>query len=51
MQKEIKKCPKEPKSPCCKIRMAHQPDNVHWHYYCPRCGVEYDLDGKTEWED
>lgn len=39
---------KEPKSPCCGIEMAHKPDNIHWHYYCPRCGNEFELDGTTE---
>lgn len=41
----------EPKSPCCGIIMRHVPDNIHFHYQCPRCGCEYDIDGKTERED
>lgn len=36
-----------PKSPCCKIIMAHEPDNIHWHYYCPKCFREYELDGSS----
>lgn len=42
---------KEPKSPCCKKEMGHVPDRVHFHYYCPKCDQEYQLDGTTEWED
>lgn len=38
-------------SPCCKTDMIHIPDCVHFHYECPRCGKEYELDGKTEWKD
>ena len=40
----------EPKSPCCGAVMCHVPDSVHWHYYCPKCDKEYEIDGKTEWE-
>lgn len=43
--------PKNPKSLCCGIEMSQEPDNIHFHYYCPKCGCEYELDGKTEWED
>lgn len=39
---------KDPKSPCCGVEMAHEPDNIHWHYYCPRCGNEFEIDGITE---
>ena len=42
---------KEIKSPCCKVNMRHISDCVHFHYECMRCGNEFDLDGKTEWED
>ena len=38
-----------PLSPCCNKAMRHIPDNVHFHYECVRCGIEYDLDGKSEW--
>lgn len=42
------KIKKDPKSPCCGIEMWHEPNNLHWHYYCPKCGKEYELDGETE---
>jgi len=38
----------KPKSLCCNRIMVHVPDNVHWHYQCPKCKKEYDLDEKTE---
>lgn len=37
-----------PKSPCCNIEMGHQPDTIHFHFYCPKCGNEFELDGETE---
>ena len=43
-----KKSFKDPKSPCCNKEMIHEPDNIHFHYMCPRCGNEFELDGKTE---
>jgi len=44
-------CEKEPKSPCCKKKMRHIADNVHFHYECVGCCSEYDLDGITKWID
>lgn len=37
-------------SPCCNKYMHQIPDNVHFHYMCPKCEKEYELDGKTEWK-
>ena len=42
-------CDPDPKSPCCKVEMAHEPDNIHFHYICPECDKEYELDGKTKY--
>lgn len=41
----------DPKSPCCGVEMSHMPDNILWHYYCDKCDKEFELDGKTEWEN
>ena len=41
--------PKLKPCPFCGLVMAHEPDNIHWHYYCPKCGNEFEIDGKTEW--
>lgn len=46
-----KKSQKAPRSPCCIFKMDQVEDSVYFHYRCIRCGKEYDLDGKTKWED
>lgn len=38
-----------PKSPCCGIKMRHVPDNILYNFECPRCGIEYELDEKTDY--
>lgn len=38
----------DPKSPCCGVKMAHEPDNIHFHYYCPKCFREFELDGESK---
>lgn len=38
----------DPNCPHCKVEMNHVPDNILWHYVCPKCEKEFELDGETE---
>lgn len=40
----------KPKCKKCKCKLEHIPDEIHFHYICPKCYKEYDMDGSIRTE-